>query len=481
MRIFQTNRWNFFIFFSCQDGFSNDPNYQPVQPTMQEVNELADELNRFLSSKSKHVLGSSNNGKGTSVNAGMITALKKTNGTVSPASSATSSAKASITAVNYSSVPKKKPGGSVTFEKPSSEPMPNMSSAPPAIATNFSSFPKNRPLTTSSSAMREEVQGNLKDQQKLLNHHYNHNQEPYPGQQIPSLSPSLQHQFRPTTTQMMVDSAENRNQRGGGSGGFVQNDLYIKSWHPAMVSPAAGGGIPVVPLPNHPYHHRTHNINNPLQSPPRPSSPAKINNAGKGTGYHPLSHQYENRVPFPKQFNRQHGYHHYQHDREEVDPNQDGDFVEIDENDVSGNLANLKREGEGADEDNNNDMVHNNNEEELEEGDEEEEEEDDNDDFDDEDEEEDNVANPGFLLEPKNFAADLETLFSLANHLYTSPASLISTFSALTAAKTNSTKESDNPDSSSSASTPLTSASAFQGLLKVSFSTDTHVHDVYRQ
>lgn len=451
--------------FFCQDGFSNDPNYQPVQPTMQEVNELADELNRFLSSKSKHVLG--NNGKGAPVNAGMITAMKKTNGTVSPTSSATSSAKASITAVNYSSIPKKKPVGSVTFESPSStaDPVPNLSSAS-SIATNFSSFQKNRPLT-SSSVMRQEVAGNHKDQQKLQNHHYNHNQKPYPGQQSPSLSPSLHHHFHPTTTQMMVDSVEDRNQRGGGgssSGAFAPNDLYTKSWHPSMVSPAAGGGMPVVPLPNHPYHHRTHNINNPPQSPQRPSSPAKINKTGKGTGYHPLSHQYENRVPIPKQFHHQHGYHHYQHDREEVDPDQDGDFVEIDENDVSGNLANLKREEEGADEDNNNDMVHNN--EELEELDEDEEEEEDDDD--DEDEEEDNVANPGFLLQPKNFAADLETLFSLANHLYTSPASLISTFSALTAAKTNSTKKTDNQESSSSASTPLTS-SAFQGLLKVSY------------
>lgn len=416
---------------------------------MQEVNELADEL-RLLSSKSKHVLGSSSiNSKGNPVNSGTVTSMKKTNGSMATSSSsATSSAKATISAVNYISVPKKgsfvPPAGSVV--PPPGSPVSDESSLVP----DFSQSHRNHPLA-SAPVIRQEAPMNQPHDHDLQQKYHN-NQVAYPGH--PSQSSPVLPPPSPTKAQPKVDSRERHKVvpphdnmgRGGGDVGLPQNDLYMTSWHPSMVSPA-GGGIAVAST-NHSHHppqlHTRSNNINPQQT-RASSSVSKVSKPGKGTGY-PLN-QIQKQVPNPKQY--QHGYHHQPQDQKKEETEQEHtDFVEVDddyEDDLSANQGNVKKEEEWDDDDTADD---------------------DNEEYDEEEEEEedvdDNGANPGALAEPKNLAADLETLFSLANHLYTSPASILSAFSQAQA-KTNSTKKTNS-------ATPMAGLpTAFQGFLKVSY------------
>lgn len=428
------------MLFYSQEGFSNDPNYRSSQPTMQEVNELADEL-RLLSAKSKHVLGM-NAGKGSLPNAGIVAATKKTNGSA-VSTSATSSAKASITAVNYSSVPRRGPlvpsGGSgkssVTSSRESTSTMNNVSQPP-------KSLPGAPPLSTPGSKQETAVN----HEQDLPTHH--HNQKLHPGQSSPGGTLPMPD---PTLSEIMGESValpDGKKERGGSgdnAGGLSQNDLYTTSWHPSMISAGSMGE------PSHSYQHILHphpsqthfphNKNNNLQQ-RRPSSPAIVNKTGKGTG-HLFTH---NRVASAKnaqQGHHQQDYEENQEKEEMITDEEDGDFVDDDDDteDIQDDLyetgENVKKVGS---EDNDEEV----DDEEVE-----------------EDEDDYETENSQTSMQPKNFAADLETLFSLANHLYTSPASLLSTLS-MGKVKANSMLN------GSVGHVPAGFPAALQGFLKVS-------------
>ncbi|CAL8104644.1 unnamed protein product [Orchesella dallaii] len=411
-------------FWDAKEGFANDANYHSSQPTMQEVNELADELHRLLS-KSKHVKPTQ---KLASVPLGRDINTKLRNGTdlkpfPSSSSSATSSvSKGSISTINYSIVPNNLQqktvggtgGGGLRTSNFSSSSSP---SSAISLLNKNSRNNKGHPELMERQAETPQKYGpsaTVENLKKIPYQHTQHSQ--YPGQQSPTVVSGLGPTVLPSSSSF--SSAESGKERGGSL-----HDLYTTSWLPSMISQ----GIPASNMEHqlllqhqqqHYHQQRNHYKFGDEDERPQPLSPFSENTHDKNgvSGKELLKRQGNNhemvansqtsaKVQAPT---HSQGFDQKPHKSRW----EDDDFIEDglsdeeeaeDENDV----VELEEEEEDI---NNNANHHRHHQHPPGDEEEEEVEEDEDDDEDDED------------PEPKKFTAELETLLDLANHVYTSGA-----------------------------------------------------------